>query len=262
MNRVLIVDDKPDNLYMLRALLQGHGYVVDEAGNGAEALVKARQTPPTLIVSDLLMPVMDGYSLLKNWKADDRLKTIPFIVYTATYTDPKDERLALNLGADAFIIKPAEPEPFMARILEVLAKKERGELTVRNEAPIEENVLLKEYSEVLVRKLEDKVLQLEQANRALREDIAERKRMEAELLLRDRAIQAVSQGIVITDPNQPDNPVIYASAGFQRVTGYTPKEVIGRNCRFLQGRDTHQEPVEDGGDAIAAIWRCRVRWSC
>lgn len=47
MNRVLIVDDKPENLYLLRALLQGHGYAVDEARHGAEALVKARQAPPT-----------------------------------------------------------------------------------------------------------------------------------------------------------------------------------------------------------------------
>jgi signal transduction histidine kinase len=181
MNRVLIVDDKADNRYMLRALLQGHGYVVDEAGHGAEALVRARQAPPALIITDLLMPVMDGYSLLKNWKADEQLKRIPFVVYTATYTDPKDERLALDLGADAFIVKPAEPEPFMARILEVLARKECGELPPRSAATTEESVIFKEYNEVLVRKLEDKALQLEEANRALRQDIAERESLEKQL---------------------------------------------------------------------------------
>jgi signal transduction histidine kinase len=181
MNRVLIVDDKPDNLYMLRALLQGHGYEVEEARNGAEALIKARLAPPALIVSDLLMPVMDGYTLLKHWKADERLNTIPFVVFTATYIEPKDEHLALNLGADAYIIKPTEPEPFIACILEVLAKKARGELPPNNETPMEETALLKEYSEVLVRKLEEKALQLEQANRALREDLANRKSLEAQL---------------------------------------------------------------------------------
>ena len=60
------------------------------------------------------MPVMDGYTLLRHWKADPRLKTKPFIVYTATYTEPEDERLALNLGADAFILKPSEPDEFLA----------------------------------------------------------------------------------------------------------------------------------------------------
>jgi two-component system, cell cycle sensor histidine kinase and response regulator CckA len=201
MNRVLIVDDNTANLYMLRAMLQGNGYVVEEARHGAEALTKARQTPVTLIISDLLMPVMDGYALLKNWKSDERLRGIPFVVYTATYLDPKDERLALNLGADAYIIKPAEPEPFMARIREVLAKQERGELLRGNQARPEERVLLKEYSAALVRKLEDKVLQLEQANGTLREEIAGRKKAEESLKLFRALIDHSNDAIEVIDPS-------------------------------------------------------------
>src|SRR5271167_1286346 len=106
MSRILIVDDKEENLYYLRTVLEGQGSIVESACHGAEALVKARLNPPDLIVSDLLMPVMDGYTLLRHWKADARLKKIPFIVYTATYTEEEDERLALSLGADAFILKP------------------------------------------------------------------------------------------------------------------------------------------------------------
>src|SRR5271157_2147484 len=172
MIRVLIVDDKQENLYLLRALLQGHSWAVEEARNGAEALNRARQAPPDLIISDLLMPVMDGYTLLRQWKADEQLQTIPFVVYTATYTEPGDEHLALELGADAFIIKPVEPEPFMARIVEVLAKKARRELSVARAPEGHEAGLLKEYSEVLVRKLEKKVFQLEQVNRSLQEEMA------------------------------------------------------------------------------------------
>jgi len=114
MTHALIVDDKEENLYYLAALLTGNGCEVITARHGAEALVKARQTPPDIVISDLLMPVMDGYTLLRHWKADAQLKHIPFIVYTATYTEAEDERLALNLGADAFILKPAEPEDFIA----------------------------------------------------------------------------------------------------------------------------------------------------
>ena len=180
MTRALIVDDKPENLYLLRALLQGHGYEVDEARHGAEALVKARQAPPQIVVSDLLMPVMDGYTLLRHWKVDERLKAVPFVVYTATYTEPKDEQLALDLGADAFILKPAEPELFMARIHEVLARQERGELISTHAPGGDEKIVLKEYSEALVRKLEEKALLLEQSNRALREDVARREAAEAE----------------------------------------------------------------------------------
>lgn len=180
MTRILIVDDKPENLYFLRALLQGHGCDVEEARHGAEALVKARQLPPQLVISDLLMPVMDGYSLLRTWKMDSRLKGIPFVVYTATYTEPQDEKLALDLGADAFILKPSEPEPFMARVNELLARQRRDELASVHEPVAEVESLLKEYSEVLIRKLEEKSIQLEQSNRDLLEDIARREVAEAQ----------------------------------------------------------------------------------
>ena len=128
LNRALIVDDKPENLYLLRVLLQGHGYEVEEARHGAEALVMARHTPPQIVICDLLMPVMDGYTLLRHWRKDARLKTVPFVVYTATYTDSQDEQFALDLGADAFIIKPAEPSPLMAQIGEVMARARTGEV--------------------------------------------------------------------------------------------------------------------------------------
>jgi CheY-like chemotaxis protein len=125
MNRILIVDDKQENLYFLQQLL-GSSYTVEVASDGVEALAKARQRPPQLIISDLLMPVMDGYTLLRHWKADAELRRIPFVVYTATYTDARDEELALHLGADAFIMKPAEPALFLERIGKALATAQSG----------------------------------------------------------------------------------------------------------------------------------------
>ncbi|HEX2586218.1 MAG TPA: response regulator, partial [Steroidobacteraceae bacterium] len=74
MPRVLIVDDHVENLYVLRVLLAAHGWQIDEAQNGIEALQKAHQQLPQLVISDLLMPVMDGYTLLKTWKTDEQLK--------------------------------------------------------------------------------------------------------------------------------------------------------------------------------------------
>ncbi len=76
-------------------------------------------------------------------------------------------------------------------------------------------------------------------------DITDRKRAEEVLQLRDRAIQAVTQGILITDPGLPDNPIIYASPGLQRMTGYTAEEILGRNCRFLQGPDSDIETIHN-----------------
>lgn len=203
MKRVLIVDDKEENLYYLDALLTGHGYVVEGANHGAAALVTARQHPPDLVVSDLLMPVMDGYTLLRHWKADARLKTIPFIVYTATYTEPEDERLALGLGADAFILKPAEPEEFLARIREVEARASEAVRPAPKPHSGDEVVLLKSYSETLIRKLEEKSLQLEESNRALQQDIAERRSAEAQLLEMDQQLRKLNRTYaVLSDLNK------------------------------------------------------------
>ena len=67
---VLMVDDNDENLYYLEALFKGHGHSVTTARQGAEALAKAQASPPDVIISDLLMPVMDGYTLLRHWRMD------------------------------------------------------------------------------------------------------------------------------------------------------------------------------------------------
>jgi PAS domain S-box-containing protein len=167
MQRILIVDDNDENIYYLQALLRSAGHEVHTARDGAEALNAALADPPELVISDLLMPIMDGFTLLRQWKAEQRLNRIPFVVYTATYTDPKDEQLALDLGADAFIVKPTEPAPFMARIREVMAKAVRGDMSPANAPVGEEKDLLRQYSKVLIHKLESKALELEEANRTL-----------------------------------------------------------------------------------------------
>lgn len=161
MKRVLIVDDNAANAYYLESLLTLNGFDVQSAVNGAEALVVARENPPDLVVSDLLMPVMDGYSLLRQWKADAVLVGVPFIVYTATYTTAEDERLAFNLGADAFIIKPTAPEAFLDQLREVEVRASATTTAKPREAPGADNESLREYSEALIRKLEEKTLQLE-----------------------------------------------------------------------------------------------------
>ena len=95
-------------------------------------------------------------------------------------------------------------------------------------------------------------------------DISARKRAEAAVRCRDRAIQAVAHGITITDPTLPDNPIVYASPGFTRVTGYPADEVLGRNCRFLQGKDTDpaavvrvREAIRDGRPATIELLNYR-----
>ena len=181
MQRVLIVDDKAENLYFLEVLLQGNGFAVSSAPDGAQALEAAAKDPPDLIVSDILMPVMDGYTLCQQWRADDRLKAIPFIFYTATYTEKKDEELALSLGADRFVIKPQEPEALLGIIREVLADPGRGAARSAPGVHRSEGEFLKVYNETLFRKLEKKMADLERSNRELKESLESQQRLEEQL---------------------------------------------------------------------------------
>jgi two-component system cell cycle sensor histidine kinase/response regulator CckA len=247
MKRILLVDDNGTNLYMLRTLLQGHGYEVDEARDGAAALEIASRVRPDMVVSDLLMPVMDGFALLRRWKADERLKTVPFVVYTATYTDPRDERLALSLGADAFILKPAEPEPFMIRLELVLAKAERGEMPAASPLPGAGTDLLEAQTEILSRKLEKKALELQQANAEVRDEIVDRRRAEDALRESEQRFRELAETVQevfwMSDPEK--TKVLYVSPAYERLWG--------RSCASL-----YQSP-ESWLEAILPEDRERIR---
>lgn len=166
MKRAVIADDHVENLYFLEVLLQANGFTTVSAENGAQALELVRAAPADLVISDILMPVMDGYALCKAMKADPQLQGIPFIFYTATFTTAKDEELALSLGADRFLVKPMEPDVLIQAINQVMAAP-RPQAVLQT--PDGERQVLKEYSEALFRKLEKKMADLEQANRSLQQ---------------------------------------------------------------------------------------------
>lgn len=185
MKRILIVDDIEENLYLLRVLLEGHGYEVELAKNGSEAFSKALEKAPDMIISDILMPVMDGFTLCRKWKSDEGLKRVPFIFYTATYTDSRDEQLALDMGADAFIVKPAEPDEFLRQIEKILNSNKEWILSGPQEPKAGDETILKKYNETLIRKLEQKMLELERVNRELEAEISEKNKVEISLRERE-----------------------------------------------------------------------------
>jgi PAS domain S-box-containing protein len=185
--RILSVDDKTENLYLMESMLRGHGYEVVSAHNGTEALQKLEEQPVDLIISDILMPHMDGFQLCREVKKNDRLKKIPFVFYTATYTDKKDEVLALSLGASRFIIKPAEPDRFLEIISSVIQEQEEKGLPTP-ESDLDEKIYLKAYNQSLIHKLEDKLDQLGIANRKLQEALEEKDKEIAERILAEKAL--------------------------------------------------------------------------
>ncbi len=158
--KVLIAEDNENSRVLLESLLDASGYQVTSAENGRVAIDFARKEKPDLVISDIMMPEMDGYALCKAMKADPILKTVPFVFYTATFTSPEDKKLAENIGVSKFIIKPAEVDLFLKEIEEVLNQQKFNSLNVE-EPKIDEVKIEKEYSGVLARKLEKKVNELE-----------------------------------------------------------------------------------------------------
>src|SRR6266550_6770498 len=113
---ILVVDDRPVNLSLQRSLLEPLGYVVLTAKGMAQALAVARETPPDLILSDVMMADGSGFDFVKAVKADPRLKPIPFVFLTSTYCDEASRAKGLALGADRFLFRPIEPQVLLAEI--------------------------------------------------------------------------------------------------------------------------------------------------
>ena len=118
--KVVIVDDRLENRYLLETLLHAAGHETVHAMNGNEALGHVRNGCD-LVVSDVLMPQMDGFTLCREMKADHELCNIPLIFYTATYTDTKDAEFGLSIGAERYLIKPVEPQELLRVFTEVAA---------------------------------------------------------------------------------------------------------------------------------------------
>ncbi len=239
----LIVDDHETNLYMLQSVLAGSGYEVATARDGRAALDRALASTPDIIISDILMPVMDGFTLCRLCHEDPRLKSVPFVFYTATYTDARDEELGLAAGADLFLVKPLEPDVFLERIKELLDRCGRGELGRQPAAPVDEVTYLKEYNEALIRKLEDKVAAVEEANRAL--------------AVKEFAIESATSAIMLTDLA---GRVTYANqraaalVGLPRAAlpGATLQDLVGSSSRFEEAREAVESRGEWSGELTAA----------
>jgi len=161
---VLIVDDNPTNRKLLRVTLAGEGYNTFEAGDGLEALRVLGTEPIDAVVSDVLMPNMDGYTLCAEVRRCERCATLPFIFYTSTYMDSADEALALGFGADRYLRKPAAAGEVSETIKQLLAR--RG-CSSPKPASVGELDVMKQYSQVLIRKLEKRNDQLSAQTAAL-----------------------------------------------------------------------------------------------
>jgi len=200
-------------------------------------------------VSDILMPIMDGFQFCRECKTHPEWAKIPFIFYSATYTEKKDEEFAIALGAERFLIKPQEPEMFLKVIKEVLdLSRDRVEAISKNSSADGASYLSK-YNERVVRKLDKKVADLAKINLTLRES------EEKYRLVVDNAAEA----ILIAQ----DGMIRFANPGGYELFGYTEEILTSKPfTEFIHPEDCemvlehHQKRLN--GEDVPAVYPFRV----
>lgn len=113
--RVLVIEDNEQNMYLVTFILEANGYQVIQARNGKDGIELAKQNPPDLILLDIQLPIMDGYSVARNLRMIPSLTQVPIIAVTS-YAMPGDREHALEAGCTGYIEKPINPETFISEI--------------------------------------------------------------------------------------------------------------------------------------------------
>jgi class 3 adenylate cyclase len=166
--RILAVDDAPENLEILRARLEANGYEVVTAGDGEEGLARARASEPDLVLLDIMMPKLDGISVLKKLKEDAALRFVPVILVTAK-SDTRDVVAGLEAGADDYLTKPFDQSALIARVRSLLRIKSLHDLVLAQAAKLEEQAReLATYNRSLEERVAAQVAEIERIGRLRR----------------------------------------------------------------------------------------------
>ena len=167
---ILVVEDIPNVLELLEVTLRFKGYSVNTARNGQEALDVVANEKPSLVITDILMPRLDGFALAQKLRVNPITRSVPIIFLSATYVTPEDKAFAMTLGAVRFLEKPVDTEEFLLTVAEILTQ---GPPTAPE--PLNEQLFYQGYRERLESKLRHKNAQIARTERLLYSLPAEQK---------------------------------------------------------------------------------------
>lgn len=119
MSTVLVVEDSPAQREMITNLLRGSGLQVTEAGDGEEALKQVKNSPPDLVVLDIVMPILNGYEVCRRLKSDPQTQNLP-VVMCSTKNEEFDRYWGMRQGADAYVSKPFQPSELVGTVKRLL----------------------------------------------------------------------------------------------------------------------------------------------
>jgi two-component system, cell cycle sensor histidine kinase and response regulator CckA len=232
---ILIVDDRADNRNVLIAMLHHRGYRLLEAESGAQALPIVTQEKPDLVITDVLMPKMDGYEFVRQLRNDPAIAQTRVIFYTASYIEAESRRLAEACGVRHLIIKPAEPEEVFAQVDAALGESKP------KPASVPSMEFDREHLHLVSDKLAEKVEELEKLNATLEREITERKAVEKRLREHADIINRAHEAIIIRGFN--DQRILFWNRGAERIYGWRTDEAVGRLISELMFVD----PTEQNG---------------
>jgi PAS domain S-box-containing protein len=251
---ILAVEDSPTQAARLRFLLEGEGYVVNVAANGKQALAMLDQQRPTLLITDVVMPEMDGFTLCKEIKSRDSLKDLPVILMTSL-SSPRDILMGLECGADNFVRKPYDERVLLDRIKSILLnrafrKTERTQFGVEiyfvgqryfitserqqildllistyedavhlNEELQTKQAQLSELAQELEKKVEDRTA-------GLRREMAERTRAEEKLRGSEERFRDLFENANdLIHTFTPEGKILYVNRAWKNAFGYSDEEI-------------------------------------
>ncbi|MEM1170491.1 MAG: PAS domain S-box protein [Cyanobacteria bacterium P01_H01_bin.35] len=322
---ILVVDDQPDNLYVISHIITQKGYNLIQVNSGEKALKSANTNRVDLILMDVMMPEMNGYQVCRQLKANPKTANIP-VIFLSALSDIDEKVKGFASGGIDYINKPVYAVELLARIeAQITIIKLHQKLEEKNQQ-LQQEIEIKKHTEkhlsaiisnmsegLMIIDREGEIVFVNQATELLwqksaadligeeiglplingneteiyvrqklgklifietrigeiiwenkiaylltMKDVTESHYQQERLKLLERAIFTAPQGIVISYVGSDNQPIIYINSGFEKITGYSEVEVIGRNYPFLEYTDTNQSEIQEMKKAIAAGKRCQV----
>ena len=242
---IVIAADDAKSRYLLRVVLESGGFEVVEAADGTTALQLARARTPYAIVTDLLMPDMDGFRLIRECRKDPTLERVPIVVYTATYTTPADADLVMDLGATRFLVKPLEPKALLSALSDAVSGPPPAPREVTRRLLERQEEFEGRHGERIRAKLDSKVTELESTRGKLEE-----------LVTRYEAIlDASTSAIISTDSARRVRSVNRAA---EHLLGWSAAELTGTSVDLLIPNDEREASAKARQETIATGKPVRV----